>query len=108
MCDFQSLYFGEEGYVVCCRHCCYYQVAFGNTLLNLTALDFSILRQRIKYKCGEDDYALSENTKNVVVQTPSQNMFLLLTAREAIRFRNMIEEADNEAKALSLIDLFNN
>jgi hypothetical protein len=48
----------------------------------------------------------SEHRKCVVIQTPAAGIYFILTRPEAKRFAAILEETDNEAKALSLICLF--
>ncbi|MFT4152984.1 MAG: hypothetical protein QM629_04130 [Parafilimonas sp.] len=106
-CEFQSLYFGKEGYIIRCKNCGYYQVAFLSVLLNLSHSEFNALHNIVKFKCGHYSGWDTDNTKNVIIQTPGPETFILLTITEARQFMNMLEEADNEAKALLLIDMFN-
>jgi hypothetical protein len=107
MCEFQSLYFNGDGYVVRCRHCGYYQLAFGSTLLTLVKKDFEAICELVKYKCSEDDFSFSENSKSVIIPTSSFGVHMLLTKKEANRLNKILEEAGNEEIAQSLIRLFN-
>ena len=107
MCEFQSLYYEDDGYVVHCKDCGYYQVAFGNTMLSLSPDDYIALTKVVKRKHYNVDFSASENTRNVVIPTPSQGMYLLLTKNEATRLHEILEEADTEEKAQTLINLFN-
>ncbi len=107
MCQFQSLSFNDDGYIIRCSECKYYQVAFGSTLLTLSAHDFIAFCKTVKYKCNEEDYALTEHTKSVIIPTPYFGLSMFLSRDETRRFCEILEEADNEASALSLIGLFN-
>ncbi len=54
-------------------------------------------------------YLLSHTEKharNVVIPTPSHNVFMLLTKEEANRFHEILEAADTEAKAQQLLAMF--
>lgn len=106
-CEFQSLYCGDDGYVVCCKNCGYYQLAFQSILLNLSQAEFNALHDILQYKCENYFYPDANNIKNILVQTPGPQVLILLTLKEAKCFLNMLEEADSEAKALSLISMFN-
>ena len=55
----------------------------------------------------EADFSFSENSKSVMIPTHSKSAFIMLTRNELHVFAAMLEEADNEYKALSLIELFN-
>ena len=107
MCEFQSLYFDDDGYVLRCKDCNHYQVAFISTILTLNEDNFQALCQLVKHNCNEPDYSFPEQNKSVVLQTPSNGICMLLTKLELKRFNKILEEADNESKALSLISLFN-
>lgn len=107
MCEFQSLYYDDDGYVVVCKDCGYYQLAFGSTMLSLSAEDYIKLCKIVRNKYNYVDFTASENTRNVVIPTPSQGLYLLLTRNEANRLYEILEEADTEEKARSLMALFN-
>ncbi len=106
MCEFQSLYFNDDGYVVCCTECGIYQVAFISTVLTLTESNFEAFCKVVNHKCSEEDCSFIENSKNVAVPSPAYGIYMLLTRSEAQTFKDILEEADNEVKALALIDLF--
>lgn len=106
MCQFQSLYFEDDGYVVRCKQCNNYQLAFGNMMITLSQHDFDIMCKAVQHKCAEENFTFSGYAKCIVVPTPSNGMHLLLTKKELTRFNEILEEADNEAKAQSLISLF--
>lgn len=107
MCEFQSFYFGDDGYVVRCKECNHYQLAYTSTMLTLTECDFQALYKLVKYKCAEADYSLSAHSKTVIIQTPAQGVCIFLTRLETVRFSEILEEADNESKAQTLMSLFN-
>ena len=106
MCEFQSLYFNDDGYVVRCRHCEHYQLAFGSTMLTLEQKDFEAICKMVKDKSSEEDFSFPKHSKCVVIPTPYYGLYMLLTKNEANRFNEILEEADNEAKALCLLSLF--
>jgi hypothetical protein len=107
MCQFQSLYFDDDGYVVRCKQCDHYQIAFGSTMLTLAQKDFETICQIVKHKCAEENFEFAGHAKCIIIPTPSGGVHLLLTKEEANRFNDILEEADNEAKAQCLISLFN-
>lgn len=106
MCEFQSLYFGDDGYVVRCGKCGHYQVAFASTMLNMTEEDFVKLCQLVKTKMEEPDHYNNPSAKCIVVPTASKGMYMLLTRKEAERLNEILEEADSEEKALAMMSLF--
>jgi len=106
-CNFQSLYYGDDGYVLKCNKCGCYQIAYISTMLTLTQQNFQALCSLVQYKCGEADYCMAGNTKTVVLQTSADGICMLLTRLELLGLHEILQEADNEETALSLISLFN-
>lgn len=108
MCRFQSLYFNDDGYVVYCKQCNRYQLAFGSTLLTLKPHDFIVFCNVVKTKCREEnDLSGAEHSKTVVIPAPCDGMYMLLTKKEAHLFHRILEEADTEMKTQQLLGLFN-
>ena len=107
MCGFQYLYNGEDGYVVRCRDCGHYQLAFASVMLTFTEDEFRLFGKLVKHKYDSAHDALTESSKSVVLPTPAQGISILLTKKEAARLSAILEEADNENKTLMLISLFN-
>lgn len=107
MCDFDSLFCNEDGYVVCCKLCGYYQIAYGNTMLNITQSDFQELCITVNEKANEEYPSYSEASKCVLIPTATSGVYLVLTKKEALQFNEILEAADAEEKALSLISMFN-
>ena len=107
MCQFESLYYGDDGFVIRCKQCGHYRVAFISTMLNLTENNFQALRKVVQHKCIEADYSYAENNKSIIIETALDGVYIMLTSSEVKRFNYILEEADNEVKALSLISLFN-
>ena len=106
MCGFQYLYNGEDGYVVRCRNCGHYQFAFASVMLTLTEDEFRLFGKLVKYKYDSVHESLSESSKSIVLPTPAPGISVLLTKNETARLCAILEEADNENKALMLISLF--
>lgn len=107
MCGFHYLYNGEDGYVVRCRECGHYQLAFASVMLTLTEDEFRLFGKLVKYKYDSTHETLTESSKSIVLPTPAPGISVLLTKNEAARLCAILEEADNENKALMLISLFN-
>lgn len=107
MCELQSLHFSDDGYVVRCKQCGHFQIAFISTILTLTEQDFQLLCSVVRNKYREEDCCPNENVKCIIIPTPCQGIRLILTQKDAKELRHMLEEADSEYKALLLIGLFN-
>ena len=106
-CEYQSLYYGDDGYVVFCRQCNHYQIAFISTIITLSEKEFSQLYDIAKNKWTELDTSVAEHSKCVIIETPSSKIHLSFTKGELTKFYEILEEADNEHKAQALISLFN-
>ncbi|MDO9375190.1 MAG: DUF6686 family protein [Bacteroidota bacterium] len=106
MCEFESLYFSDDGYVVRCKETGHYQVAFMSTILTLTEVDFQQFCKLIRTRSGDWEGYVGADTRCVVIPTPAQGINLLFTKKEALQFNNILEEADTENRALSLMRLF--
>jgi len=106
MCEFQSLYYDDDGYVVHCRDCGCYQLAYGNTMLSLDAAAYEALCLAVKKKYRNVDFSASGNTRNIVIPAPAKGLYLLLTRQEAFRLQEILEEADTERMTQSLLALF--
>ncbi len=106
MCNFQTFYSGNDGYVVRCKDCGMYQIAYSGVLLILSSKNFEILRSTVKNKCTEENNLMYPNTKTIVIPTPSKDVKMLLTPKETAVFSTILEEADTEEKTISLLELF--
>lgn len=105
-CEFQSLYFGDDGYVVRCKNCGHYQLAFLCIMITLKAENFSAFCRMIIQRSKETNQACAEHSKCVLIETPASNVSFILTKGEADRFAEILEQAGDEMKALSLLQLF--
>lgn len=105
-CDFQSLYYGEEGYVVRCKQCAHYQVAFISTMLTLSEADFYLFYKQVKNKVFQSYSDINQDAKIIMIGTPSQDVHLILTPIELMRLYKIMEEADSEIKVQELLCLF--
>jgi len=69
--------------------------------------DFRVFCNIVQQKCNETDMPLTDHSKCIIIRTPAGGVCFLLTKGEAKKFADILEQADNEAKALSMINLFN-
>lgn len=106
-CNFQSLHLSGDGYVVLCKQCGCYQVAFISTLFTLTETELTELQQRVLYCCEQPEYMFSADSKSVVINIGASDINMILSKNELLRFRDILEQAVDEARALELISLFN-
>jgi hypothetical protein len=106
MCLFDQLYFSGDGYVVRCKVCGLFQLGFGSTMLSLTEEDYAVFTQQVTRKTREESCCTGDDTKCVVLATAYRGVHLLLTVKELNNLNRILEEADTEAKALAMIQLF--
>lgn len=106
MSQFECLSFNDDGYVIRCRECKYYHIAFCSTLLMISEEEFTVFCESVKQKCDEEDYQISEHAKSIIIKTPYECIHMLLSKNEAKRFSHILEEADNEIRAQSIMSLF--
>ena len=107
-CTFQTLFFSDEGFVARCSSCGHFHVAFMSFMFIMPETAFSELHRETMFRVKEGDFAFSENSKSVMIPTHTKSAFIMLTRNELLLFSRMMEEADNEYRALSMIRLFNN
>lgn len=108
MCNYQTWFHNaESGYVVECVQCNKLQVAFGNLAITLSAAEFENFRQYLQQAVAGRDYTGNNKIKTVMINTPAPGICFLLSEDELQGLQQMIEYADNEMKADSLLKLFN-
>lgn len=107
-CTFQTLFFSEEGFVARCSTCGHFHVAFMSFMFIIREDAFTELYRETMLRVKEGDYSFSEKSKSVMIPTHTKSAFIMLTRNELMLFSNMLEEADNEYKALSMMALFKN
>ena len=107
MCEFDTLYFGNDGYVARCKSCNHYQIAFVTTVLTVTQQQFNTLQKQVSHKFEYAVNSNDENAKNILIPTPCTQVQLCLTKAEVAAFNNMLQHADMETKTLALLSLFN-
>lgn len=106
MCDFDTLYFGNDGYVARCKECERFQIAFGTSVLTLNQLEFEAMTRQINSKLIAAQNDISGCCKNILLVTPSQYVQMCVTKDEALRFQKMMEDADTEMQTLAMLKMF--
>lgn len=105
-CEFQTLYAGQEGYIVRCNMCGHYQIAYISTLINLNEEDYHRFFKKVKNQQLTDYSAVNQDSKIIMLPTPSPNINFILTPAELYKLYDMLETADTEIKAQELLLLF--
>ena len=106
MCHFKSWYLDENGYVVKCEKCNYFQVCFGTLMLTLSERDYQVFAELVsRYK--EEHIPMDDpNIRCVMLPTPSGLVHAILCERELNQMHKMLQEADNEMRTQQLMGLF--
>ncbi len=105
-CSYQSLYYGEEGYVVRCNQCSHYQLAFISTMLTMSAAGFHAFYSKVKCLAFQSHTNSNQDAKTILLGTPSPDVHFVLSPTELKRLHQMLEEADNEKRVQDLLYLF--
>lgn len=108
MCNYKTWFHNADcGYVVECEQCNKLQVAFGNIAITLSMQEYENFRQYLLHVITGREYTGNAKVKSIMLHTPAQGISFLLSEDELIGLQQMIEYADNEMKAESLLKLFN-
>lgn len=105
-CQFKTLYTGEDGYVVRCKECGHYQLAYLCVMVTLDEKEFRSFRRMVQQHYEDSLCITNDFCKCIVIPTPAANTCFLFTKREITRFVQLLDEADNEEKALALMKFF--
>ena len=108
MCNYQTWFHDDTiGYVVECNQCNKIQTGFGNLMITFTNEDFENFRNYLLVATENRQPAIDRKIKSIVIRTPSEGICFLLSEDELLGLQQMIEYADTEMKAASLMKLFN-
>lgn len=107
-CNFQYLFKGHQGYIVRCNQCRYYQIAFGCVMLTISYEEFNDLYTQVKHQYNNTQLFCSDaDTKSIIINTANSNYNIIVSPAEITGLYEMFDQADNEIKALDLLELFN-
>ena len=93
MCKNTNLSKTEWGFVVRCKSCGYYHVAFGTTVLKFTEesfIEFTFLTERYLLEYAD---ACNKMSKMISIETDSKNIGLIYSYNELERLCNLLKEA---------------
>ena len=106
MCDFNNLSSNENGFILRCRQCGYYQVGYAGVMLSLNKEDyqkFCLLIEHLSSKEVPEDKWLS---RHIVIPTPYYGVNLLLCKNEIDDLQRLASGAETEQVAQSMMALF--
>ena len=105
---FETLYSGNEGYVLYCGHCNRYRLAFISTALMLSAEEYGGLRSHVEMLYHQHiPESMDLNCKSIIIPSVSDQVQIVLTRTELNRLQQMLDRADTEKKVNALMALFN-
>ncbi len=109
MCEYQSLFYDQQiGYVIRCNHCNYFQIGYGNLMMNVLPDDFTAFYKRVAALNHQvDDGGPLSPLKSIIIPTPCEGLNLFLSEREIRDLYRMLDEADSEWKTIGLSCLVN-
>ncbi|RYE23458.1 MAG: hypothetical protein EOP51_10420 [Sphingobacteriales bacterium] len=104
MCDFRILAQNADGYVVHCNNCKTIQIAFGTTLLKVSAEKFAEMKQNVLLEC-QYRYAAApaKDIKNIFIPADSDMMFCL-TYKELTKLEALFTQASALFETYSILE----
>ena len=106
MCTFKTLYYEEDGYLVFCSDCMHFQLAFQTSLLTLSARDLHVLQTLVKESYESYRFESGPCKKSIYIPTPLEGYGLILDQAELTQLFHLLETAEINYKAESLLELF--
>lgn len=104
MCTYQQLARLNEGYVIRCKQCQHYQVAYLKLVMSMTSQEFGKLLVEVQHTIQEAGFA--KPGVGYMISMGKPGVHLYLTYAELNVFSNMLDTAESEVRALELIEQF--
>ncbi|HVI49402.1 MAG TPA: DUF6686 family protein [Chitinophaga sp.] len=104
MCNYQTLYQGSNGYVIRCQHCRSLQLAFGTTVVNLSAAEFDCFAVMISRLADEQPTSDHDHEKMICMPLPADHVMMLLTPAEVYKLASMASEVGALLEAYAILD----
>lgn len=106
MCNFKTLYYASDGYLIVCNDCQHFQLAFQTTLLTMTAHDLHVFHTLVKENREYNQVDAVPDRKNIYIPTPLEGYGMILNHAELEALYQLLETAEINFKAESLLELF--
>ncbi|WP_212001974.1 DUF6686 family protein [Chitinophaga sp. HK235] len=104
MCNYQTLYHGQNGYVIRCPHCKGIQLAFGTSVVNLAPEEFSCFADMVVRLSDGKEACYPENEKSICLPLPADHVMMLLTPAETGRLASMVMEVRALLEAYQILE----
>lgn len=107
MCNYKTWYQDEEkGYVIQCLQCNKFQLGFGMLCINFSTSDFQRFSDQVGHALQTTPAQVSRNSKSIMLRTDHSSINMILSPRELEDLHHILESADNEIRAESLLNCF--
>ncbi|MBX3241973.1 MAG: hypothetical protein KIT80_13375 [Chitinophagaceae bacterium] len=106
MCRFRNWYSDENGYVIQCEDCCYFQVSFGTTMLTMSKREYLHFAEMVSDKRNCYPAMQDANCKCIILPTRSESVHIILSSNELTVLHEMVQQVDIEMRTRELINLF--
>lgn len=95
MCDYKTLYIGEDGYAVSCAGCGHIHLAFGNTLLAFREPQFHQFVKAVDDRYFAERHSGCRQEKRVQLGTDAASVMLVFSVEELERYRSLLAKASD-------------
>jgi hypothetical protein len=107
MCSFQTWFHDNQiGYVLECKECQKIQVGFGNILATFSVKEFERFQRQLNAVVETLVPRDNKHAKDILLQTPYVGFTIILSEAELTDLHYMVEEADNDRRAVQIMKLF--
>jgi hypothetical protein len=103
MCDFNNLHTSENGFILRCRSCGYYQIGFAGMMLSINQEDYQKFALLIEHLSEKQTPVEKWDCRHIIIPTPYYGVNMLLSKNEINELQALIFRADSEQVAQSMI-----
>lgn len=93
MCKYKPLHYNRHGYIVRCKSCSHFQIAFGNIAVTADEQEFECLTNSVYNFCEKNNIQSCPHFRNISIKTPASNVMLLFNNEEIKQFKELLQEA---------------
>lgn len=104
MCNYQTLYHSNNGYVIRCPHCKGIQLAFGTSVVNLGYEEFTCFTDMVVRLSDSKDSFPDDNEKAMCLPLPAEHVMMLVSPVELCRLAQMVMEVQALLQAYDILD----
>ena len=103
MCDFNNLHANENGFILRCRQCGYYQIGFAGMMLLVNQEDYEKFSLMIEHISENQPMPENSDCRQLVIPTPYFGVNMLLSKTQINALQQLIFRADSEQVAQSMM-----